>query len=517
MVAPPFPAAYGHLLRDRATIKAPVMLSPGVIPKKRALRPKKPSRRPIGAKDTKSRRAKRAVAATTTTAAAATTSKGQPKQPPKAIKYWMVLSPAGRRRIIHIAEVSEVPEDAISVEIVVPASHRNSSDSNNFDSNNAGSSTSTTEIMQVFHKPLPPKAEAMEASLNQMQALLSQMQAASQADPQGLSNPSRVDVTVTPGQYVATFNLEMITGIRSLIEFISLAWAPGILRPFCWIHTLEKNEHIRGTRWLKDTLTNFNYKDNSIRDQVNVIEDIYDIEDTDDIEDTENEEPLVRLYQLQAVPAPGCTSSRLYQLQAVPAPGCTSSRLYQLQADAFTLTEQIARSKISQELVQLQQHGLPLNTVLAYVGNDATDKVLSNYGFPKQADDAENAALSSNGAGVGSDGDYHSAGSGIREDNQEEEEDDNEEEEEEDDQKEEEGTVPNSCPVPGCFRNGMSYTEHTSLQRHILTHHADLTDPKIKKACRMEWSMHVSGNPRGQEIEKLFGPWPGQAPPPPKQ
>ncbi|KAI5840899.1 hypothetical protein BZA05DRAFT_422515 [Tricharina praecox] len=43
---------------------------------------------------------------------------------PKAIKYWMVLTPAGGRRIMHVASSAEVPEDTISVKIVVPASHR---------------------------------------------------------------------------------------------------------------------------------------------------------------------------------------------------------------------------------------------------------------------------------------------------------------------------------------------------------------------------------------------------------
>ncbi|KAI5856342.1 hypothetical protein BZA05DRAFT_471441, partial [Tricharina praecox] len=68
--------------------------------------------------------------------------------------------------------------------------------------------------------------------------------------------------------------------------------------------------------------------------------------------------------------------------------------------------------------------------------------------------------------------------------------------------------VANRCPVLGCFRNGMSYTKHTTLQRHIFTHHADPKDPEVKKNCRMQWSIHVAGTPRGPEIEKLFGPWP---------
>ncbi|KAI5856352.1 hypothetical protein BZA05DRAFT_416048 [Tricharina praecox] len=84
----------------------------------------------------------------------------------------------------------------------------------------------------------------------------------------------------------------------------------------------------------------------------------------------------------------------------------------------------------------------------------------------------------------------------------------------EDNQEEEEVMVANRCPVPGSSRSGLSYTKHTTLQRHILTHHADVKDPEIKKACRMLWGVRVTGTPRGPEIEKRFGQWPEQAPPP---
>ncbi|KAI5855200.1 hypothetical protein BZA05DRAFT_465841 [Tricharina praecox] len=122
MVAPDIPATHGHLLRDRTTLKAPDRLSPSFVERRRARRAKK----------SKTQRAKKAAANTTTTtavpAAAATTTtkaaKGRSKKPPKAIKYWMVLTLDGGRRITQVAESAEVPEDAISVKIVVPASHR---------------------------------------------------------------------------------------------------------------------------------------------------------------------------------------------------------------------------------------------------------------------------------------------------------------------------------------------------------------------------------------------------------
>ncbi|KAI5846662.1 hypothetical protein BZA05DRAFT_447308 [Tricharina praecox] len=98
MVAPTTPAANGHLLCDRSTIKAPVKLSPSFVQRRRARRPKKASPRPMGAKVGKTR----AAAATTTTITTTTTTatKGRSKNPPKATKYWMVLCPASGRRII---------------------------------------------------------------------------------------------------------------------------------------------------------------------------------------------------------------------------------------------------------------------------------------------------------------------------------------------------------------------------------------------------------------------------------
>ncbi|KAI5855177.1 hypothetical protein BZA05DRAFT_442839 [Tricharina praecox] len=87
MIAPSTPAAHGHLLRYRATIKAPVKLSPHFLPKKRTSRPTKAGSWPTGAKVTKPPRAK----ATAASAAA----KGRSKKPAKTSKHRMVLTPTG--------------------------------------------------------------------------------------------------------------------------------------------------------------------------------------------------------------------------------------------------------------------------------------------------------------------------------------------------------------------------------------------------------------------------------------
>ncbi|KAF8054542.1 hypothetical protein FPV67DRAFT_1682530 [Lyophyllum atratum] len=129
---------------------------------------------------------------------------------------------------------------------------------------------------------------------------------------------------------LATVKLEYITGLPSSNEYLTLAWLPTMRRAFYWINNLANKDHEGG---------------------------------------------LIRKHNFS--PGPLSTDTN----EEIKISKSAARRIQQLEGEMAEINYQIAAIRIESEIKHLKTHGLPLNTIRVWVGNDAGPEILARYGF----------------------------------------------------------------------------------------------------------------------------------------